>query len=373
MTPELKGLMEDLDANKIFIDLVTLFPQQDEKLFAQKTPQSDLMKGRAMMTDLIKKLNTLLFRYYRNDKRVQNKVLPIINVLNHGIAAIDKAYSETEVKDRTGGTGELKDLQNDFGSKKFNISCNGNTVEMTASEYEAWLQVCQTPQKALEQFSRYRILDKKYQDDTLDDAEVKEYAKLDRINNLVRDFDRSHRYMMTKEKYSQQDVDYAFSLAKKEQQGEVISDMFGQEWNDPTMSKMKNPSASASGTYQMLIMKGVFGGMRDRFTSEFGDKSDKTDEKTMLDRLSADAVDCVRNHKEEMKTIIRGMKHATDKPDKAILRVGFVDLLTKWIFQLFHGDKDVNRYKMIVRTLTSYNNAVMKEVYKVITDVMQEE
>ena len=33
----------------------------------------------------------------------------------------------------------------------------------------------------------------------------------------------------------------------------------------------------------------------------------------------------------------------TDKPDKAKLRVGFVDLLTKWIFQLFHGDRDVNQ------------------------------
>ncbi len=36
--------------------------------------------------------------------------------------------------------------------------------------------------------------------------------------------------------------------------------------------------------------------------------------------------------KAEMKTIIRGMKHASDKPDKAKLRVGFVDLLTNGSF-----------------------------------------
>jgi len=373
MTPELKDLMADLDGNRIFMDLATLFPQQDEKLFAEKTPQSDLMKGRTMMTDLIKKLNTLLFRYYRNDKRVQKKVLPVISVLNHGIIAIDSAYMKTDVRDRTGSTGELKDLKNNFGKKGYNFSFNGNTLELTASEYEAWLQIYQTPQKALENFSRYLILKEKYDSDEINDAEEKEYEKLDRINDLASDFDRSHRYMLTKEKYSQQDVDYAFSLAKKERAGEVVSDMFEQEWNDPTMSKMKNPSASASGTYQMLIMKGVFGGMKDRFTSEFGDKSDKYDVKTMLDWLSADAADCIKNHKEEMKTIIRGMKHTTDKPDSAKLRVGFVDLLTKWIFHLFHGDRDVNQYKMMVKTLTSYNGAAMKEAYRIITDVMKEE
>ena len=376
MTPELKDLMADLDGNKIFMDLLKLFPQQDEKLFAEKTPQSDLMKGRAMMTDLIKKLNTLLFRYYRNDKRVQNKVLPIISVLNHGIIAIDSAYNSTEVQDQTGSTGELKDLTNNFGRKSYNFTFNGNTLELTASEYEAWLQIYQTPQKALEQLSRYLILKEKNESDAITDAEEKEYEKLDRINDLASDFERSHKYMLTKEKYNQQDVDYAFSLAKKEREGEVVSDIFEQNWNDPTMSKMKNPSASAAGIYQILIMKGVFGGMKDRFTSEFGDKSDKSDKndmKTMLDWLSADAVDCVKSHKEEMKTIIRGMKHTTDKPDKAKLRIGFVDLLTKWIFQLFHGDRDVNQYKMMVKSLTSYNGTVMKEVYKIITDVMQEE
>ena len=272
-----------------------------------------------------------------------------------------------------GGVGNIFDLQNNFGKKGYNFSFNGNTLELTASEYEAWLQIYQTPQKALENFSRYLILKEKYDSDEINDAEEKEYEKLDRINDLASDFDRSHRYMLTKEKYNQQDVDYAFSLAKKERAGEVVSDMFEQEWNDPTMAKMKNPSASASGTYQMLIMKGVFGGMKDRFTSEFGDKSDKNDVKTMLDWLSADAADCVKNHKEEMKTIIRGMKHTTDKPDSAKLRVGFVDLLTKWIFHLFHGDRDVNQYKMMVKTLTSYNGAAMKEAYRIITDVMKEE
>ena len=175
---------------------------------------------------------------------------------------------------------------------------------------------------------------------------------------------------MNKEKYSQQDVDYAFSLENKERQGGVSSDMIEQEWNDPTMALMKNPNASASTTYQMLIMKGVFGGMKDRFTKRF----EKDYEiKEMLGWLTDDTLDCIRTHGEEMATIIRGMMHAADKPDKRQLHAGFGTLLTRWIFELFHGDTDVNQYRTMVKTLTSTNGAVMKEVDKVITNVMSED
>ena len=185
--------------------------------------------------------------------------------------------------------------------------------------------------------------------------------------------------MLTKEKYNQQDVDYAFSLEKKERQGGVESDMFEQNWNDTTMANMKNPSASASGTYQMLIMKGVFGGMKDRFSNQFKDYKENKDIKNyklfgeMADWISADAADCIKSHQKEMETIIRAMKHTTDKPDDAKLRVSFSDLLTKWLFQLFRADLDPNQYRIIVKNLMSYKTDVMKEADKVITTVMEED
>ncbi|MBQ6505504.1 MAG: hypothetical protein IJI57_16485 [Flexilinea sp.] len=377
MTQELQELMNDLDANKILGDMMRMFPLQNDKiLFKQKTKQSDLVKGRTMMTDLIKKLNTLLFRYYRNDKRVQEKVLNIINVLNHGINAIDEAYAHTEENDLTDSRGELKELQNNYGKKEYDFTVNGKSVVLNASEYEAWLQVYGTPQKALENSSRYYELKHKSENNEITDAEDKEYQKLSRMHNLILDFERSHRYMITKEKYNQQDVDYAFSLAKKEQQGGVESTMFEQSWNDPTMTNMKNPSASAAGTYQMLIMKGVFGGMKDRFSNEFKDKEnskDKNDIMEMVSWLSADVADCVRNHQDEMKTIIRAMKKTTDKPDEAKLRVAFIDLLTKWLFHSLRKDRDPNQYRAIIKGLTSYKSDVMKETDKVITAVMKEQ
>ena len=146
--------------------------------------------------------------------------------------------------------------------------------------------------------------------------------------------------------------------------------MIEQEWNDPTMALMKNPNASASTTYQMLIMKGVFGGMKDRFTKKFEKGCEPKD---MPGWINDDILDCIRNHGEEMATIIRGMMHAADKPDKRQLHAGFGTLLTRWIFELFHGDTDVNQYRTMVKTLKSTNGAVMKEVDKVITNVMSED
>ena len=369
MTDELRELMSELDGPKLFMKLFQLLPFQDDTLMRQRAKQSDLMAARTLMSDTVKKLNILLFKYYRNDKRVQEKVLNIINILNHGMNAVDEAYVRTGESDQTSRDSDLKDLYKDFGTKEYAFSYNGETMSLTASKYESLLQIYKTPQKALEQYARFEALKNKRRTEELSPEEKKEYEKFLRINLLATDFERSHRYMLGREKYSQQDVDYVFALEKKERQGGVESDMFEQDWNDPTMAKMKNPNASASAIYQMQIMKGVFGGMRDRFDKTFeGDY----DVRTMLTWLAADAVDSIRNHPKEMAAIIRGMKHAEDDPDQAKLQAGFSSLLTRWLFQLFHDDRDTKQYRSMVKSLTSRNGDVMKEASKIITNVMQE-
>ena len=203
MPEELQKLMSDLDGSKILNDLIVLFPHQDEKLFEQRTKQSDLVKGRTIMTDLIKKLNTLLFRYYKNDKRVQKEVLDVINVLNHGIQAIDEAYEKTDANDLTESKGELANLLNNFGRKDYYLSVNEEEVEMSNSEYEAWLQVYGEPRKAITNYQKYHTLKNKIQSKQASEEEKKEFEKLDRINNLATNFNKSHRYMISKEKYNQ--------------------------------------------------------------------------------------------------------------------------------------------------------------------------
>ena len=214
---------------------------------------------------------------------------------------------------------DLGDLGKSFSAKKYNFTVGGKSVEMTPSKYEAWLQIFKTPQKALSEYNKMMVLRQKRSAGRLNAGEKKELDKLYRINDLSLDFERSHRYMITKDEYNQQDVDYALSLEKKERQVGVSSDMFEQDWNDPTMAKMKNPNASAANTYQLMIMKSVFGGMQERFTENFQGKYNM---KEMLDWLNADAANCVKTHEKEMTTIIRGLKHTTDQADKGKLQAG---------------------------------------------------
>ncbi|MBQ6505524.1 MAG: hypothetical protein IJI57_16585 [Flexilinea sp.] len=375
MTPELKKLRGELNGTDLFTKLVTLLPQQDEINFKLQSKQSNLKKARILMTDTIKNLNILLFRYYRNDKRIQEKVLPIINTLNHGINAVDFAYAKTENKDLTDvRDSDLGNIVGNFSKEKFSFHIDQNkSVEMTPSEYEAWLQIFKTQQEALKQFARFNELEDKDEDKNarLTDAESKDLQRLRRINMLSKDFERSHRYMLEKDQFSQQDIDYAFSLGYKEQLGGIQSDMLekGDE-NDPTMSLMSNPNASASGIYKMLIMKTVFGGMKDRFKQQFPD-GNNTDE--MSAWLANDTLNCIRNHKKETTMILRGLKNFLSDKDKQTMLQGFSKLLTKWMFQLFHGDQKLLTYSQMVKAVTDPKGIVMQEIDTLATSVLQEE
>ena len=52
------------------------------------------------------------------------------------------------------------------------------SVQMTPSQYEAWLQIYKTPKTALKQYARYKELDQKRENGTLHSEEVKECEKL---------------------------------------------------------------------------------------------------------------------------------------------------------------------------------------------------
>ena len=114
---EMKDLLKDLTGQDIAEQLQEWMGNEtDDNLMMTKTKQSDLVKMRNLMTDTIKKLNILLFKYYRNDKRVQKAVLPAISLLNHGINFVDNAYVQTDNKDLTDRNGELSDIQKDFSN-----------------------------------------------------------------------------------------------------------------------------------------------------------------------------------------------------------------------------------------------------------------
>ena len=153
----------------------------------------------------------------------------MINLANHGIKAIDEIYESAASNNRDD---DIETLTNDFSRKTYSFDFsneNGEdrTVRMTPSRYEAWIQICKTPEAALRKYSRYQDLSDRYNGHVkLTKEEMKELNTLNRLNDLAKDFERSHRYMLEKGKFSQQDVDYVFSLEKKERNENVATDMF---------------------------------------------------------------------------------------------------------------------------------------------------
>ena len=372
---DFQNLINELDYTKFQKNLNMLFPDYQDKKIENQFKQSDLVKGRTMMTDMIKKLNKLLFKYYENDKRIQPLILHNIDILNNVITLIDEAYRKTQNKDLNVEDSDLGDLKSNFSDKFYNFTNINDSKKygISSSGFEAWIQIYKTPQAAMEKLMEYTYLAQKTKNrQELSQEETKALNSFYRINSLASDFVSSHNYMMDKEKYNQQDVDYAFSLAKKERPNKGIDfDLFEkQEDNDTTMSEMKNPNASAGSTYQMLIMKTVFGGMKGRFKQLYNDKYDAKEAAAWLDN---DAANCVKNHEKEMTMILLGLKHTIDEPDKEKLEAGFTNLLTRWLSQLFRTNTYKDGYKAIVTALQKADSTVMKETGKLITRVMSEE
>ena len=369
---EFENLIKELDFSDFKTKLNKLIPDYQNKNNENQFKQSDLVNGRTMMTDMIKNLNKLLFKYYQNDKRIQPLILHNIDILNNVISLIDHAYRTTQKKDLNVEDSDLGDLKSNFSDKFYYFKNDKKSYGITSTGYEAWLQIYKTPQAAMEKIMEYKNLEEKHKKGILSPREKRDFYSFCRIINLASDFVTSHNYMMDKEEYNQQDVDYAFSLAKKERPNDGTDfDLFEkQKDNDNTMSEMTDPNASAGRTYQMLIMKTVFGGMKGRFKELYNGNFDAKEAAAWLDN---DAANCVKNHEKEMTMILLGLKHTIDEPDKEKLEAGFTNLLTRWLSQLFRTNTYKDGYKAIVTALQKADSTVMKETGKLITRVMSEE
>lgn len=203
----------------------------------------------------------------------------------------------------------------------------------------------------------------KNQNEELSPAERKELNKCLRIEELANDFDRSHHYMTDKQSYSQQDVDYAFSLGKKERKTEGENDQLLEN------EMYQAPDSTASTTYKLLIMQKIFGGMRERCKQKFG---------TMIygeninSWLFNDITRSIDRKKDQMKMIVRAVKRSMDEPKKADITNAVIDLIDSWIHRTFGDMMDDDNYVTIKAGLGNTNFPVLIKIINMTKDVMKE-
>ncbi len=194
------------------------------------------------------------------------------------------------------------------------------------------------------------------------DAETKEFGKLNRIRTLAGDFDRSHRYMLEKDSYSQQDIDYAFDLQKKEKDHAI----------SPNMNEGR---LFASDIYQSLFLEKVFGGLKQRFIEASQGDEPKTGWQ-LRNWLDEDMEKCVEQKKEEMIKITRGLVKDMKYPieDTVISELWFL-IKSRWIDRLFNTKGEEKQRELLQNAWKnmSYYGTLGKALNPIIRQVISEQ
>ena len=219
---------------------------------------------------------------------------------------------------------DLGDIRYKFNNELYLFEVKGQRLGISPSRYESLLQIYKTPKAALENYLRYIELYNKGEADRNADEE-KEFKKLERVSDLADSFEKSHRYMMEKEEYSQQDVDSAFALGNKERKSEGPDDRID---DSAIFSKGGN---SASDTYKMLIMQKIFSGMKNRLKA---DNKNVKDDDQVIQWLEQDTLNCINQSPYQMKMVVRGLMRSLKDPDEKEVQDKVFDLLKSWYIRI---------------------------------------
>ena len=198
-----------------------------------------LVELREKLTECQSDVGKIFTKYFKGDSRLDGQVMKYLSILETGISAFDILYRMGQNETEHG-----KKLFDD----KIDVSVGDYKVEITPSMYEAYLQIYKDPLEAVKNYARLKELQDKKEDER-DSDEKKELSRLERINELADEFDASHRYLLDREEYSGQDIDYIYRLAELEKKRE--------DYNPYYLD-------NASGIYQTRIFNKIFEDLEDK-------------------------------------------------------------------------------------------------------------
>ena len=303
----------------------------------------DIRTCRQALSQTIKEVNILLTKYYKNDKRLHIPVMHLISDLTYATRNLDQIYAERQKGAKT--EGELGDLRASMrGTEyKFYYGADQNKeVSLTPTHYESYLQIYKTPQAALENYGRLKELAEMEENhQKLSSAQKKELARLRRMEELANQFDTAHDYMLEKDAFSQQDINYAFETSALQRSAGA----------DEVSGDMLDFHQSSGDAYQSLFLQKIFGGMEQRFLHAQDEDSYLTDGKQDNDKfqtwLDRDMTECVNRKAKGMLMILRGMKNAMDQSKQTkenMLEEVRTMMAYNWIRHLFKGNSNKERF-----------------------------
>lgn len=305
-----------------------------------------LRETRAKLSENLNSIIVLLTNYFKNDERFHEPLLNLISLMNFAIGYVDNLYEKTARGgfSELGGDYVLNDVRETMTKSNIQIRAGGKDVSMTPTHYESYIQIYKDPKTAVEKYKRLLDLRKKKKEagewrnsalsrmkhmfqtkfnaedeDEITIAELKELRKLERLDELADDFDQSHNYMIEKNDYSQQDIDYAFRLHNKEttglqQQNEV--QIGQQDINEGVRDKYR----SASGIYISIMMDKFFPDLDEQWKKggdeEGGISNEAADDRpTVFKWMDKYLSDRIKRKKKDFEMIVRGIYRSIKAAD----------------------------------------------------------
>ncbi len=280
----------------------------------------EIRSARSKLSENIGKLNELLSKYYKNDRRLIEPVMNYISILKRGQMELDSLYR------RVKGDGDR--IRKSMSEQRYAVIAGGKEIGFTPTHYESYLQIYKTPKEAVAKYKRFIDLKKKsMKGRELTAAEDHELSRLERMDKLAEQFDTAHNYLLEKDSFKQQGIDYAFSLKQKE--------------NNGSGGEMKFKGYGASRVYQNLKLEKIFGNMHQRFTAalQSGRVTNVRDYNSIGVWLDEDLSECLTRKKDAMKMILRGMRRSLDKPNEEKMLEEFKNTIEfSWFRKVFSND-----------------------------------
>ena len=266
--------------------------QRGDAIEQKYTNADEIRTARQTLSENIEKVNILLNNYFKNDARFHQDLMNMISLLNYGINYLDKLY---RFSSRSGNdTKNITNTREKLNLSIITVRADGHEADFTPTHYESYIQIYKDPKTAVEKYARLKELRAKKKastwthgffniqgrklksklgmedDEQITYDEAMELRKLERLEDLAEEFDKSHNYMIEKDAYSQQDIDYAFRLHDKETKGLQTRDEVPHGQKDVN-EDVRDSYKSASGLYITIFMEKFFHDIKDQWMKEAKD------------------------------------------------------------------------------------------------------
>ena len=298
------------------------------------------------------KVSDMYLQFFKGDDRLLKPVTDLLSIYELTLMYLDSCYSKASKQSLTAG--DLGNIRQELETGPMKLKADGISTTMSPTHYESYIQIYKTPDKAIAAYAKYQEYKKRNGETPLAEGEEQgrklsrrekaEYQKLDRLETLAKQFDKAHTYMLERGDYSQQDVDYAFSLGVREKQG--LKQNF-------KINSSFTSGESAAGIYKSLILEKVFGGLKAAWMG--GAKSGGLSEEVVSKLINDPSDENVQTHmgswldrfltgraeqgRDRMKMLVRGLYRSESGHTRETIQEHMLNLLRfNYVSRAFAGE-----------------------------------